>query len=874
MKNTKRKIAITLFLVLSITGTMFAFPIINAQTITTYGSHIYVSLSPHTIGLGQYTNIVIWTAEMPPDIGEQSGAVASPTGRAGWTGITVTVTKPDNTTETLTMSYTDAIGSTYHLYTPTELGTYYFQANFPEQWKNTTTSKLYYSSAISAMSKLTVQTELIQEYTETPLPNDYWTRPISSINRFLYQLTGNWLGGAATQWPLAAAGGTTVKYGYSPGPESAHVLWTKSLWEGGIMDYRTQEIGYATFHYQGLAFSPLIINGKIYYAEQNTGHSRSGWNCVDLYTGETLFFEGNLSMPAFGQIYNYESGNQHGGFPYLWRTSGVTLPSGYTSRSGTSSWAMIDAHTGNMVTILANVTSGGTAVYGKDGSILRFNLVNLGTTASPNYYLQLWNSSAIPSLLAGETGTNYWQWRPMARVVHDGDTGFSLNVSIPSVLGPRNSLLNETASIQAVREGDYMIVGTAGRNDDRGIVPGWLMGISLETGKEGTKLWEGTFTPPFAGKSETVQLSQFAPEDGMFFFSCAETLIRYGYSLDTFKLVWTSEPEVGLNFYSMKWPNMGPSQVIYQGKLISCGYGGVLTAYDAKTGEVVWTFEPTTEGFESSYGGRYPSSIGAVADGKLYIGTGEHSPTQPLYRGRVMQCINASDGALIWNFPVFGAYLAGGNSGTDLAIADGILLGLNGYDNQIYAFGRGPSATTVTASPKVSIHGNNVLIEGTVTDQTASGRHNINDNIDFTLKGTPAISDEDMSAWMEYMFQQRPKPTVAKGVEVTLEAIDPNGNLVLIGSTTSDINGNYGFAFVPEVPGTYQIFADFAGSKAYGSSDATTYLVVDKAAPTASPYPIVALPPTEMYIVAGVIAIIIAIAIGFAVTILILRKRP
>jgi len=238
-----------------------------------------------------------------------------------------------------------------------------------------------------------------------------------------------------------------------------------------------------------------------------------------------------------------------------------------------------------------------------------------------------------------------------------------------------------------------------------------------------------------------------------------------------------------------------------------------------------------------------------------------------------MQCINASDGALIWNFPVFGAYLAGGNSGTDLAIADGILLGLNGYDNQIYAFGRGPSATTVTASPKVSVLGSNVLIEGTVTDQTASGRHNTNDNIDFTLKGTPAISDEDMSAWMEYMFQQRPKPTDAKGVEVTLEAIDPNGNFIPIGSTTSDMNGNYGFAFVPEVPGTYQIFADFEGSKAYGPSDATTYLVVGEAAPTASPYPLVALPPTEMYIVGGVAAIIIAIAIGFAITILTQRKR-
>ena len=535
---------------------------------------------------------------------------------------------------------------------------------------------------------------------------------------------------------------------------------------------------------------------------------------------------------------------------------------------------MIDAHTGNMVTTLANVTSGGTAVYGKDGSILRYNLVNLGTTASPNYYLQLWNSSAIPSLLAGETGTNYWQWRPMARVVHDGDTGFSLNVSIPSILGPRNSRANQTGTIQAVREGEYLIVGTAGINDAGGIAQGWLMGISLETGKEGTKLWEGTFTPPFAGVSETVQLSQFAPEDGMFFFSCAETLTRYGYSLDTFKLVWTSEPEVGLNFYSIKWPNMGPSQVIYQGKLISCGYGGVLTAYDAKTGEVVWTYEPTTEGFESSYGGRYPSSISAIADGKIYIGTGEHSPTQPLYRGRVMQCINASNGALIWNFPVFGAYLAGGNSGTDLVIADGILLGLNGYDNQIYAFGRGPSATTVTASPKVSVHGSNVLIEGTVTDQTASGRHNINDNIDFTLKGTPAISDENMSAWMEYMFQQRPKPTDAKGVEVTLDAIDPNGNFVHIGDVTSDMHGKYGLPYTPQVPGTYQIIATFQGTKSYGPSSDTTYLTVGEAATTASPIAETAQQPIAMYIIGGVAAIIVAIAIGFAVTILILRKRP
>ena len=37
-------------------------------------------------------------------------------------------------------------------------------------------------------------------------------------------------------------------------------------------------------------------------------------------------------------------------------------------------WEMLDGLTGKTVCYIANVTSGGTAVYGKDGSILRYNL--------------------------------------------------------------------------------------------------------------------------------------------------------------------------------------------------------------------------------------------------------------------------------------------------------------------------------------------------------------------------------------------------------------------------------------------------------------------------------------------------------------------
>jgi hypothetical protein len=33
-------------------------------------SFLYVGVSPHTIGLGQKTLIVAWTADMPADVGE------------------------------------------------------------------------------------------------------------------------------------------------------------------------------------------------------------------------------------------------------------------------------------------------------------------------------------------------------------------------------------------------------------------------------------------------------------------------------------------------------------------------------------------------------------------------------------------------------------------------------------------------------------------------------------------------------------------------------------------------------------------------------------------------------------------------------------
>ena len=210
---------------------------------------------------------------------------------------------------------------------------------------------------------------------------------------------------------------------------------------------------------------------------------------------EKLYFS-NDTIPSFGQLYNYESPNQHGGLPYLYRTVATGAGTVWGTGNGTV-WEMLDGYTFSHVAMIANVSSGGTAVYGIDGSILRYNLANLGTTTAPNYYLQVWNSSAIPTELADTTGTLYWQWRPQGggfgggpalnySMIHNGNNGFSLNKSIPlaDLWSPRNTISNLTASIQVVRQDDKIIFGSAGVNNDLGIVQGWMVAYNLNSSED------------------------------------------------------------------------------------------------------------------------------------------------------------------------------------------------------------------------------------------------------------------------------------------------------------------------------------------------------------------------------------------------------
>ncbi|MCW4044193.1 MAG: PQQ-binding-like beta-propeller repeat protein [Candidatus Bathyarchaeota archaeon] len=872
-KNRATATLIALSLALTIAASL-ALPIANAHTPAwQIPTHCYAVCTVNPVGVNQETGITFWLNAVPPTA---FGAYGD-----RWK-FTIEITKPDGTKETLGPLTSDPVGGGFTKYTPTQVGTYTIVAKFPDTkitGQPVPPGGIYffggdayindtYLASQSNPITLVAQEEQVQPWPDAPLPTQFWTRPINSLNRNWACLAANWLAGAAQNYPLGAAGGCTTSYSYGPGPESSHVMWSQPMWAGGIMDARFGDIGYYNYHYEGLGFQPpIILNGKLYYNVMSL--PRIGWYCLDLYTGEVEYFQ-NTTGPvtgvgggfdasgaiqggklAFGQIYDYESPNQHGGIPYLWSTT--------DDNGGLTTWRMYDAFTGKYICSIKNVptsagffgaTTWGTQVYGKDGSITHYNTVGSGA----NMRLQIWNTSRAIWYEPVYTSNNYWMWRPTYNMTFDGNNGYSLNVSIPAVQG----------TIRAIREGEIIIGGVGGKNNGTYVQQGHLWALSLKPGQEGTLLWNITFTPPqqatdaelLAGGlfgTGTMQGPTVSVENGVFLFNEVLGLRWWGYSLSTGQQLWGPTPsEPSLNFYGMQYN-------IYDGKLLTCGYGGVLIAYDIKTGKQLWNYTAANVGFESPYG-NYPMGIGAIADGKIYIGAGEHSITQPPWRGPTLRCINASNGAELWKFPLLGVSMSSGNAGDNFAIADGYLVALNGYDNQIYCFGKGPSATTVTASPKVSVHGNSVVIEGTVTDQTPSTE----------AKGTPAISDEYMDDWMAYLYMQQGIPANAKGVDVSLDALDPNGNFVHIGTATSDMSGNYGLAFVPEVPGFYTIMATFAGSKSYYPSYAETFINVDEAPPATAP-PVYPQPyDYTWHFIGTAIAIIIAVAV--AVIVLIKKK--
>ncbi|MEM3881388.1 MAG: hypothetical protein QXD19_06545, partial [Candidatus Bathyarchaeia archaeon] len=228
-------------------------------------------------------------------------------------------------------------------------------------------------------------------------------------------------------------------------------------------------------------------------------------------------------------------------------------------------------------------------------------------------------------------------------------------------------------------------------------------------------------------------------------------------------------------------------------------------------------------------------------------------------------CLDAETGDVVWRVNgMFRGTRWGGNS----VIGDSIIATMDTYDQRIYAIGKGPTAVTVAAPDTEVELGKAVLVKGTVSD-ISPGTQDSAIKLRFP-NGVPAVADESMSDWMLYVYKQFEKPADAKGVEVIIEVLDPNGNYYEVARTTSDANGFYSATFTPPVPGKYTVIARFAGSKAYYGSSAETALIVGEAPPTTAEATPAPQAPVETYFAISTVAIIAAVIL---VGLLILRKR-
>jgi hypothetical protein len=798
---------------------LVTMPITNAVDIPSYA---FLSVKPTPIGVNQPLSVIMWLSAAPPTAAGAQGE--------RWEGFEVAVTKPDGSKETLGPFSSDPVGSAYTYYVPDQVGTYYFKFSFPGQQVTGTEAisgrsvDYYYKPSSSPDIEITVQADPILSYPDWPLPdeNTYWERPIDSENREWSSISGNWLQGSYN-----ASGRFNP---YTEAPDTAHVVWKKAIMSGGLIGGEFDSKGYYTgMSYENKWDPPVIMNGKLYYNQPLGSSAKLGLACVDIRTGEELWFKENTTI-VMGQIYNFESPNQHGGHAYLWGTSGTT-------------WKMYDAFTGGPILDIVNAAGAlSNVIYSQNGDML---IYSLGAD-----WVALWNSSRVFELSQSDP----WSWRPPTGGSLDWQKGIQWNVTVPAIPGQQMAYCDGEVIIASVTTSSTLNTYTH-------------MGYSAKTGE---RLWIQNRTNLPAGFTTTNLGGAFASGigamgSGVYVLFTMGTMQWWGYDAYTGEQLWgPTEPYT--DAWGMYAWGLGSPALIAYDKLYAATFDGMVHCYDVRTGDHLWDYTTGSSGFETPYG-TWPFSGGlTVADGKIYVGTSEHSPNTPLWRGEKLHCIDAETGEGIWairgwfNGPGIGDKLCAGP-----AVADGYLLGLNVADGQIYSFGKGKTATTVSAPQTAVKVGTEVLIQGTVTAQSPAAQD------------TPAIADECMTAWMEYLHMQKPKPTDVTGVPVHLTAIDPNGNFHDIGTTISDELGNYAIDWTPPVSGTYKVTATFEGSGSYYSSQAGTYFVASQSASPdiTQPSPTSAVPPptsalsTTTYV--GIaIAVVVIIAAAAA---LILRKR-
>jgi hypothetical protein len=932
-KSRAVTISIAIFLIISIGASMLLLSPTAAHTPPyQYKTYAKVIALPNPIGVGQSALVYAFLANPPmPNAAitntyrrhNYTVLVTDPTGKVDtyhWDTI-------QDTTGSTFFRFTPTITGQYNL-------TFNYGGQVVNQTYYDTSSAaevgdVYLPS--TATATLTVQDEAVSSSPNSyPLPTEYWTRPIYGENQDWWAISSDWFGAGSpvisdvssmTISQVALSGSFNQRYpGDAVGSQTSHIMWTKPLQEGGVVGGNRFEVQGDTY-FEGSAYNnryqnPIIMYGRLFYREpvSYTGTGSGDSLCVDLRTGEEIWRRSDLPTFSFGFTFDVQSPNQHGVYPAWLATSNFGQ--------------VYDMWTGKNI---FNVTGnpGGTLVGGPKGEYLRYVFSNNGTSSNPNYYLSLWNSSKLfrgtgfasgtdlspaPDTSTGNSRTT-WAWVNTTTYVDNVKTVTSQNVTtvtpattaVNATLSKRYEWLNPTTQNQSipwrntmtssptvltVRYGDMMILRNGSYPTLNGVTQNTSGSVYLQSANWtyfavdlnqshtsfGQVLW---WSPTYTSlQDKTITYGGADPTVRVFTEVVKETQNIIGYSYDSGQKLWETDlvnsiPQSQITpldyFGNPAYPYVATNPAY--GKLYVLAYGGVLYSYDLTTGERLWSNgNGHTPGNDTDTGlsvpGYYPSYVNGIGNGVVYTVATQHTTITPISKDQKVRAINATDGTEIWALSGY----VGEFFSESFAMADGFSNWFNGYDNQIYTVGRGPSTMTVSAPSLAAASGQPVVISGTVYDISAGSKQN--EQAARFPNGIPLANDMVMGDWMGYVYQQKPLPTNFLGVNVDINVVDSNGNYRTIGTATTDAKGQYNLIWTPDISGNYQVIATFAGTNGYWPSSATAAFTVMEPAATPVPTQAATASMVEQYFVPAVVGIILAIVLVGAVLLLVLRKRP
>ena len=255
----------------------------------------FLSFSPTVIGLNQEVLVNVWTTPAPGADRHHHDYI-------------ITVTAPDGTKDVRKMDSYVADGTAWFSFAPDQLGTYQIKFDFQGTYfpagryssgniVNTTTGTLYdtsvyYQPDSTEQQNLTVRQDMVSSWPPASLPTDYWTRPVSPLNREWWTILGNF------PW----ANGNTHDFAgpYVIAPNTAHIVWRVQGGLGGLVggDDGQLSIDASQSIGVGAAGNPSVIyNGRAYvaYVKPGVGNVAA---CFDIRTGEVFYEVPNGITPS------------------------------------------------------------------------------------------------------------------------------------------------------------------------------------------------------------------------------------------------------------------------------------------------------------------------------------------------------------------------------------------------------------------------------------------------------------------------------------------------------------------------------------------------------------------------------------------------